>query len=70
MTRKEVTQLAKELQPDKRKEVVLLLDKAQNAINSVECKLYDLSIERPDLLLDGTPTLWCNIYRLQKLFDF
>ena len=70
MTRKEVTQLAKELTPAKRKEVVEMLNRAGLLINSVECELVGLSIGHPDLILKRSSTLWCNIYDLQKLFEF
>lgn len=70
MTHDEVTKIAKELTAEQRKEVVKMLAEASGLINSVECKLQGLSIVHPDLILNGTPTLWTNLYRLRKLFDF
>lgn len=70
MTKNQFAKHVKDLPIEKRMRITKLLHQADSAINAIECELNCTQIEHHSLLLPESPTLWVNIFRLRKLFDF
>lgn len=61
----------KRLPKEKREEIVHLLSEVSGRINSIEFSLIGTELERHSLYINGTgscPTLWCEVFALEKLF--
>ena len=68
-SKESLIELISRLPMEKRRNIAELLSEAGMVINSIDCELHGTELEHFSLF-DGEeyPTLWCQIYGLEKLF--
>jgi hypothetical protein len=69
MTEQEIKEAIDKLPIAKRREIAELFCTVGMSLNSIECLLINTPLDDWDMLdQDDSPTLWCHVFKLEKLF--